>query len=59
MVTVRSCISLSIALWRKKLFPTSKYLTISEDSLWKLLEVLKHVNISRVVDEYLRNDKYS
>ena len=59
MVTVRLCISLSIASWRKKLFPTNKYLTISENSSWKLLKVLKHVNLSRVVDEYLKNDKYS
>ena len=59
MVTFRLCISWSITSWRKKLFPTNKYLTISKNSSWKLLEVLKHVNLNRVVDEYLRDDKDS
>ena len=59
MVTVRLCISVSIASWRKKLFHTNKYPTISEDSSWKLLKVLKHVNLSSVADDYMRNDKYS
>ena len=43
----------------KKLFPTNRCLTISEDSSWKLLEVLKHLNLSSFADDYMRNDKYS
>ena len=37
----RLCITVSMAAWRKILFPDNKYLTISESSAWKLLRMME------------------
>ena len=50
----RLCITVSMAAWRKKLFPDNKYLTISESSAWTLLRMMEEEDMgewsSRLVE---------
>ncbi len=57
MMSIRLCISVSMAAWRKKIFPENQYLTISEHSSWTLLEYLKKKDISNLTESYIANGK--
>ena len=50
----RLCITVSMAAWRKRLFPDNKYLTISESSAWTLLRMMEEEDMgewsSRLVE---------
>jgi len=50
----RLCITVSMAAWRKRLFPDNKYLTISEAPAWRLLRFMEKKNLeewsSRLVE---------
>ena len=45
LVCMRLSISVTMAAWRKKLFPKNKYLTISEKPAWSLIHLLKKVDL--------------
>ena len=45
LVCMRLSISVTMAAWRKKLFPKNKYLTISEKPAWSLIHLLKRVDL--------------
>ena len=45
LVCIRLCISVTMAAWRKKLFPKNKYLTISEKPAWSLIHLLKKTDL--------------
>ena len=45
LVCIRLCISVTMAAWRKKLFPKNKYLTISERPAWSLIHSLKKTDL--------------
>ena len=45
LVCVRLSISVTMAAWRKKLFPKNKYLTISEEPSWSLIHLLKRIDL--------------
>jgi len=53
MVSIRLCISVSMAAWRKTLFPENQYLTVSEDSSWILLNFLKEKNLDNWIKEHI------
>lgn len=42
----RLCITVSMAAWRKRLFPENTYLTISESSAWSLLRMMEKEDLS-------------
>ena len=45
LVCIRLSISVTMAAWRKKLFPNNKYLTISEKPAWSLIRLLKKIDL--------------
>ena len=45
LICVRLSISVTMAAWRKKLFPKNKYLTISEKPAWSLIHLLKKIDL--------------
>ena len=54
MVCVRLCISVSMAAWRKSMFPENKYLTISERPAWLTLKYFKDENLNKWTDHLLQ-----
>ena len=45
IICVRICITVSMAAWRKTIFPENKYLTISEESAWLTLNKLANTDL--------------
>tara|TARA_X000000950_G_scaffold164605_1_gene201176 strand:- start:227 stop:1204 length:978 start_codon:yes stop_codon:yes gene_type:complete len=45
LVCIRLSISVTMAAWRKKLFPNNKYLTISEKPAWAFIHFLKKIEL--------------
>ena len=46
----RLCITVSMAAWRKRLFPDNKYLTISEPYAWSLLRMMEQEDMGEWSD---------
>lgn len=44
---LRLCITVTMASWRKKIYPENKYLTISEELSWTFLKFIYHGDISK------------
>jgi len=44
---LRLCITVTMASWRKKIYPENKYLTISEELSWTFLKSIYHGDISK------------
>ena len=42
---IRLCISVTMAAWRTKLFPTNKYLLISQEKAWNYLRKIRHEDL--------------
>ena len=43
---VRLCITVTMAAWRKTLYPDNEYLTVSENAAWTLLKSMERENLS-------------
>ncbi len=50
LMCLRLCITVSMAAWRKRLFPDNKYLTISEPYAWSLLRVMEEEDMEEWSD---------
>ena len=57
MVCIRLCISVTMAAWRKTIFPSNSYLTISEKSSWALLDYLKTKDLDNCATKLISNKK--
>ena len=45
MVCIRSCITVTMAAYRKKLFPENEYLSVSEDQAWVFLKKMQYEDL--------------
>ena len=45
MVCMRSCITVTMAAYRKKLFPENNYLSVSEDQAWDFLKKMQYEDL--------------
>jgi len=55
MTCVRLCLTVSMAAWRKTIFPDNKYLTISEPSAWSLLKKLEGENLNKWTEKLIHS----
>ena len=54
LMCTRLCITVSMAAWRKKLFPDNSYLTISESSAWNLLRNMQKEDLAGWSDRLIQ-----
>ena len=54
MVCIRLCITVTMAAWRKSIFPNNTYLTISESSAWATLKYFKNENLNEWTNHLLK-----
>ena len=52
---MRLCTTVTMSAWRKKLFPSNKYLRISEKPAWTALNTLSKKNLSQLSNDLLKN----
>ena len=55
---IRICISVTMAAWRSKLFPSNKYLLISQEKAWNYLRKIRHEDLelfSKKIVDYARS----
>ena len=52
---MRLCTTVTMSAWRKKLFPSNKYLRISEKPAWTALNALSKKNLSQLSNDLLKN----
>ncbi len=52
---MRLCTTVTMAAWRKKLFPRNRYLSISEKPAWSALDKLSQTNLSQLSKDLLKN----
>ncbi len=57
MICLRLCLSVTMSAWRKTIFPSNAYLTISEKSTWELLDYLKKLDIDSWYKYWIQNAK--
>ena len=50
LVSIRLCISVTMSAWRMKLFPKNKYLSVSQNPAWKLLQYLEKEDLEKFAD---------
>ena len=51
---MRSCITVTMAAYRKKLFPANKYISISEDQAWNFLEKMQNEDLNKWSDKLVK-----
>ena len=54
---IRLCITVTMAAWRKTLYPDNDYLTVSEDAAWTMLKFMEKENLyerSNMLMEYAK-----
>ena len=54
---LRLCITVTMASWRKKIYPENKYLTISEELSWNFLKFIYQEDISNFSRRLIKNVK--
>ena len=56
-ICLRLCVSVTMAAYRKQLFPNNKYITVTENQAWGFLRKMKNVDLrgwsDKVVDKTL------
>jgi Ser/Thr protein kinase RdoA (MazF antagonist) len=57
MICLRLCLSVTMSAWRKTIFPSNTYLTISEKSTWELLDYLKKLDTDDWYKCWIQNAK--
>ena len=57
MICLRLCLSVTMSAWRKTIFPSNTYLTISEKSTWELLDYLKKIDTDDWYKCWIQNAK--
>ena len=55
LLCLRLCITVLMASWRKKLFPKNHYLSISETSAWRLLQIMEKEKLKEWSKELTEN----
>ena len=50
-ICLRLCISVTMAAYRKQLFPDNKYITVTEDQAWVFLRKMKNVDLQGWSDQ--------
>ena len=45
LVCIRSCITVTMAAYRKQLFPENKYISVTEDQAWNFLKKMQNENL--------------
>ena len=50
-ICLRLCISVTMAAYRKQLFPDNKYITVTEDQAWVFLRKMKRVDLQSWSDQ--------
>ena len=51
LVCMRSCITVTMAAYRKKLFPDNKYISVTEDQAWDFLKKMQHEDLKKWSDK--------
>ena len=55
LVCMRSCITVTMAAYRKQLFPANKYISITEDQAWNFLEKMQNEDLNKWSDKLVEN----
>ena len=51
LVCMRSCITVTMAAYRKQLFPDNKYISVTEDQAWDFLKKMQHEDLKKWSDK--------
>ena len=54
LILARLCISVTMSAWRKREEPTNKYISVSEQPAWRLLEKLLETNPEKIRQLFLK-----
>ena len=52
-ICLRLCISVTMAAYRKKIFPENQYIRVTEDQAWDFLRKIKHVDLEYCSDQII------
>jgi len=52
-ICLRLCISVTMAAYRKKIFPENQYIRVTEDQAWDFLRKIKQVDLEYCSDQIM------
>ena len=52
-ICLRLCVSVTMAAYRKKIFPDNKYIRVTENQAWDFLEKIEQVDLEYCSDQIM------